>query len=270
MATSTVDELAERLEPLTRDPARAAVLCDIDGTLAPIVERPDLARVPDDVSRLIGELGRRYALMACVSGRAAAEARHLVGAHDIVYVGLHGAQLLAAGADRPTMLPAVEDWAESVRRFGASCDTAELRGLGIRIEDKGPIVVFHWRGVPDDEAARVHLEDVAHQAGATGLGTHWGRKVLEIRPPTPIDKGVSVRQLVTATEARVALYAGDDVTDLDAFEALDALVAEGRLDAAVRVGVRSDEGPEEIVTHADLVVDGVPGFARVLRHLLFE
>ena len=63
---------------------------------------------------------------------------------------------------------------------------------------------------------------------------------------------------------RRALFAGDDTTDLDAFTALDALVAEGALDTAVRVGVRSDEGPPAIVERADVVVDGVEGFRRVL------
>ena len=66
------------------------------------------------------------------------------------------------------------------------------------------------------------------------------------------------------TGVRVALYAGDDVTDLDAFDALDALVADGDLDRALRVGVRSDEGPPDIVSRADLVVEGVSGFAAVL------
>ena len=63
---------------------------------------------------------------------------------------------------------------------------------------------------------------------------------------------------------RAAIYGGDDATDLDAFDALDALVAEGKLDHAVRVGVSSDEGPAAIVERADVVVDGVDGFAKVL------
>ncbi len=67
--------------------------------------------------------------------------------------------------------------------------------------------------------------------------------------------------------ARAAMFAGDDATDLDAFDALDALVAEGKLETAVRVGVSSDEGPAAIVERADLVVDGVAGFRAVLEAL---
>jgi trehalose 6-phosphate phosphatase len=146
-------------------------------------------------------------------------------------------------------------------------DTPELRKLRVRIEDKGPIAALHWRDVPDEEAARTRLEGVAGEAEAAGLAVHWARKVLEIRPPVPFDKGQAIRDLVELTGPRSALYAGDDTTDLDAFDALGALVDEGTLDAAVRVGVRSDEGPAEIVERADVVVDGVSGFAQVLAVL---
>jgi trehalose 6-phosphate phosphatase len=91
--------------------------------------------------------------------------------------------------------------------------------------------------------------------------------VLEIRPPVPVDKGQAVRDLALRAGARSALFGGDDVTDLDGFTALTALAAEGQLDHAVRVGVRSDEGPREIVEQADLVVDGIEGFQQVLAEL---
>jgi trehalose 6-phosphate phosphatase len=91
--------------------------------------------------------------------------------------------------------------------------------------------------------------------------------VLELRPPVPFDKGQAVRDLVGLSGVRSALFGGDDTTDLDAFDALEALVEEGVLDTAVRVGVRSDEGPAAIVERADVVVDGVEGFAGVLAVL---
>jgi trehalose 6-phosphate phosphatase len=131
-------------------------------------------------------------------------------------------------------------------------------------------VAFHWRDVPDEDGAHEFLRTLAHRAGEAGFATHWGRKVLEIRPPVEISKARAVRDMVLETRPRVALYGGDDATDLDAFAALDALVAEGHLDEAVRVGVRSAEGPRKIVDRADLVVDGVDGFAQVLEHLVAE
>ena len=267
MSAPTAEALAETLRPLTDDPAAGAIFCDIDGTLAPIVQRAEEAHVREDVSLLLGKLGRRYACVACISGRPATEARRLVGVGSIAYAGSHGAELLEPGQSQPRLITAFTSWEGRVRRFASSRDTRELRLLRVRIEDKGPIAAFHWRGVPDEAAALAHLEGIAHEAEAKGLATHWGRKVLEVRPPVPLDKGLAVRDLVAARRPRTALFGGDDATDLDAFDALEALVSEGALSSAVKVGVRSDEGPAAIVERAELVVDGVDGFARVLEGL---
>lgn len=255
------------LRPLRSDPARAAVFCDVDGVLAPIVRRAEDAHVREETSVVLGRLARRYACVACISGRAVADVRRLVGVGGIAYAGSHGAELLEPGSSTPRVLPAFKSWERRVRRFAAGQDSRELRLLRVRIEDKGPIAAFHWRGAPDEDAARTQLEGLAQEAEAAGFSTHWGRKVLEVRPPVPIDKGRAVRDLVTSSGARAALYGGDDATDLDAFDALESLQREGTLAAAVRVGVGSDEGPRAIVERADVVVDGVEGFARVLALL---
>ena len=260
-------QTAEALAPLTGNPAEGAVLCDVDGVLAPIVRRAEDAHVREETSVLLGKLARRYACVACISGRTVSDVRRLVGVGGIAYAGSHGAELLEPGSTRPRTIPAFQSWENRVRRFAGQHDTRELRLVRIRIEDKGPIVAFHWRGAPDEDAARTHLEGLAQEAETSGFATHWGRKVLEVRPPVPIDKGQAVRDLVSRSGARAALYAGDDVTDLDAFDALDRLVGDHTLDAAVRVGVESDEGPRAIVERADLVVGGVEGFARVLAAL---
>src|SRR5262249_20346941 len=82
------------LEALRAAPARPALLTDVDGTLAPIVARPELAAVPTAVSELLARLSERYALVGCVSGRRAEEARRLVGVEGIAYAGNHGLELL--------------------------------------------------------------------------------------------------------------------------------------------------------------------------------
>jgi trehalose 6-phosphate phosphatase len=260
-------QASEVLAPLIENPPQAAIFSDVDGVLAPIVPRAEDAHVREETSVLLGRLARRYACVACISGRSVADVRRLVGVGGIAYAGSHGAELLQPGASRPRTIPAFKSWETRVRRFASGQDTRELRLVRVRIEDKGPIVAFHWRGAPDEDAARTHLEGLAQEAETAGFSTHWGRKVLEVRPPVPIDKGEAVRDLVASSGARTALYAGDDVTDLDAFDALDALEDEGRLSIAVRVGVSSDEGPRAIVDRADLVVEGTDGFARVLAAL---
>src|SRR5262245_57861606 len=102
----TSETLAEALAPLTADPSRGAVFRDIDGVLAPIVRRAEDAQVRQETALLLGRLARRYACVACVSGRSATEARRLVGVGGIAYAGSHGAELLEPGAASPRTNPA--------------------------------------------------------------------------------------------------------------------------------------------------------------------
>jgi trehalose 6-phosphate phosphatase len=257
----------ELTAPLRERPERAAILCDIDGTLAPIARAPELAAVPPRARELLTELGRHFAVVACVSGRQAAEARKLVGVGSIAYIGNHGLEYLPPGAQAPQTPSAFDEHAETVRAFTRSAFDDELRTLGVRLEDKQAIWSFHWRGVPDDPAAQTALEDVAARAAGVGLRPHWGRKVLEIRPALSFDKGMAVAGVLTDAHVRSALYVGDDRTDLDAFRALRQLHEEGALEHAVCVGVRSAEGPPEMASEADLEVDGPAGVLALLELL---
>jgi trehalose 6-phosphate phosphatase len=109
------------------------------------------------------------------------------------------------------------------------------------------------------------VAEAAEKAGFTG---HWGRKVLEIRPPVRIDKGAGIVGLLRDSDLAAAVYVGDDMTDIDAFRGLRELVDMGRLGAAVRVGVRSEEGPPELEREADAMVDGTDGVRELLKALL--
>ena len=205
--------------------------------------------------------------MACVSGRSAAEARRLVGVGGIAYAGSHGAELLEPGGTSPRVVPAFKSWEERVRRFAGERDTRELRLMRIRIEDKGPITAFHWRGVPDEEAALAWLQGLAQEAETAGLAIHWGRKVLEVRPPVPDRQGPRrARSGGRAGPAHRALRRRRRNRPRRLRRARPP-EGGGALDAAVRVGVRSDEGPAAIVERADVVVDGVDGFTTVLAAL---
>jgi trehalose 6-phosphate phosphatase len=231
------------LEALTADPSRAAILLDVDGTLAPIVARPELATVPGPARAEVARLVDRYALVACVSGRTGADAARLVGVEGVAYVGVHGLELA----------PEAEEWREPLRSFATSVDWP--------VEDKGLAVVFHYREADDEQAAREQLERVARDAREAGLRATFGRKVLEVRPPVDADKGTAVRSLLSERGLSRALYAGDDTTDLDAFRGLDGL------ELPVRVAVASSESPPELREAADIVVDGPAGLLELLRTL---
>ena len=125
----------------------------------------------------------------------------------------------------------------------------------MRREDKGAIVAFHWRGAPDEAAALAAVEEIETAAQAIGFDTRRGRKVLEIQPPVPIDKGRGIHWLLADDPPDHGVYVGDDTTDVDAFAGLRDVVGEG----AVCIGVRSDETPEELEESADAMVDGPAG-----------
>jgi trehalose 6-phosphate phosphatase len=228
---------------LAEQPGQTAIVLDVDGTLAPIVARPRDARVPDETRHELARLHRRYALVACVSGRTAADARRVVGVDELVYVGEHGLEL-----DRRA-----EGWAPTIAAFAESVDWPSER--------KPLTIAFHYRNEPDENAAVVVLERVAERAVAEGLRPRWGRKVLEIRPPLDTNKGTAVRALLASRQLGRALYAGDDSTDLDAFVGLDGL------DYAVRVAIVSTEGPSELGAAADLVLGSPVALLELLRRL---
>lgn len=261
--------LSEALAPLRAQPDKAAILLDIDGTLSPIVEYAAEANVPEGTRQLLIEISRRYRLVACVSGRRASEARAMVAIGTISYLGSHGAELLRAGWTEPVLDPSLREWARRIHEFGREVDTADLRRHRVRMEDKGAILAFHWRGARDEAAARAAIDEAAGRAEAAGFRTHRGRKVLEVRPPVRIDKGAGIRSFLDGADMEAALYVGDDATDLDAFRTLSELVEEGQLSRAVRVGVRSEEGPPEI-DQADVTVEGTAGVQELLAALVAE
>jgi trehalose 6-phosphate phosphatase len=260
--------LPDALAPLRDDPARAAVLLDIDGTLAPIVDRAADAHVSEPTRQLVIEVAKKYGLVACVTGRRASEARAMVSVGTITYLGSHGAEVLRPGWLEPALDPGVKAWVDPIAAFGRDLDHAEMRRRRVRIEDKGPILAFHWRGAPDQKAARETVEAIATEAENAGLRPHWGRKVLEVRPPVSFDKGSGVASLIRDADVDAALYVGDDRTDIDAFRAVAELAESGTISRAVRVGVRSDEGPTELAQETDFLVDGTDGVRQLLETLV--
>jgi trehalose 6-phosphate phosphatase len=255
------------LGPLRDDPARAAILTDVDGTLAPIAERAEEAAVPAAARQALAALSERFGLVGCVSGRRAEEARRLVGLDGIAYAGNHGLELLLPGEQAPRADPSLAGRERDAAEFMAGVDAERLGPLGLRQEDKGAIQALHWRGAADEAAAESRAHEIAVAAGRAGLEPHWGRKVLELRPVGGGGKDAAVASLLAGEELDRAVYAGDDRTDLDAFRRLAELRERGELVAAVRVGVLSPEGPAELTEESDLTVGGPSGWLAILEWL---
>ena len=229
---------------LAEAPGQAAILLDVDGVLAPIVEVPHEAVVPEETRAEVARLHERYALVACISGRSGADARRIVGLDQLVYVGEHGLELV----------PEAADWGERLHAFAESIDWDD-------IERKPLTISFHYRRAESEPEALAMLEAVAARARHEGLVARFGRKVLELRPPVGAHKGTAVAHLLGERGLARALYAGDDTTDLDAFDAVQSL------ELGVRVAVASPEGPPELRETADIVVDGPRGMLELLRAL---
>jgi len=260
--------LVESLEPIRSDPTRAAVLLDIDGTLAPIVRHAADAHVPEATRSLLIEIAKRYRVVACVSGRRAATARQIVAIGTIAYIGNHGGELLRPGATRPEVDPELAAWSARVREFATRAVTSEHQRLRVRSEDKDVIAAFHWRGAPNEEDAEAAVAEIAQLAQDEGFAVHWGRKVLEVRPPVALGKGLGIAALLQGVQVLRAVYVGDDTTDLDAFGGLRELVQSGSLLGALCVAVISEESPPELAQEADLSVDGTAGVRDLLEALL--
>ena len=261
------EKLARLLTPLREDPGQAAILTDVDGTIAPIAERPEKAAVPEQARDLLRRLATRYALVAGISGRRAEDARRIVGVDEIAYSGNHGFELLPPGAEEPRPDPSLDGHEGDAARFVAELDRGELERAGFRVEDKGAIVALHWRGAPNEGEAESLANEIATAAEWQELVPHRGRKVLEIRPNVPINKGIAVAAMLAARPVRAALYAGDDRTDVDGFTALRTLREDGDLEAAVCIAIVSAETPPVVTESADLSVPGPEGFVGVLEAL---
>jgi trehalose 6-phosphate phosphatase len=260
-------EQSRLLELLRADPPRSAILTDVDGTLAPIVERAEDAAVPEPARAVLARLNERYGLVGCISGRPALEARRLVGLDDLAYAGNHGLELLLPEDAEPRPDPSMQGREEEARRFLDELDAGSLDAAGLRREDKGPIQALHWRGAENEAAGEGLAHEIAIAAGHAGLEPRWGRKVLELRPLGGGGKDAAVASLLAEDGIDHVVYAGDDRTDLDAFRRLRELREGDELETAVGVGVLSSEGPAELAEEADLTVIGPPGWLAVLEWL---
>jgi trehalose 6-phosphate phosphatase len=224
------------------------VALDYDGTLAPVVERP---------SEAVPAPGAVEALRALVTGRPADVVVDLGGLADVpglVVLGQYGAQRGAEGrTTSPQPLPGVD----VLRRALPEVLAAE----GAQLEDKGLALVVHTRPSPEPAGALERLTGpVTALARAQGLEVHPGRLVLELRPPG-FDKRGALLSLCDPQPSAV-LFAGDDVGDLPAFDAVEQLRARGV--AGVLVCSASDEGPPQLRERADVVVDGPAGVVELL------
>jgi trehalose-phosphatase len=211
---------AERL-----DGTPLAAMLDVDGTLAPIAPTPEQALVPeptrDTLRRLVALPG---AVVAVVSGRSASDAWRMVGVDGVWVVGNHGFEMRTPDGQL-SPIDAVRPYEQAIADASHQLSAAEPVIPGAIVENKRWTMSVHYRLV--DPAAVPGLIERAHAvARSLGLRVTEGKKIVELRPPVDVNKGTASVLLAeragALTETASVLYAGDDRTDEDAFEALRA------------------------------------------------
>jgi trehalose 6-phosphate phosphatase len=259
------------LAALLAEPGRALLAFDFDGTLAPIVPDPDAVAAHPAASARLGELGRVIGHLAIVTGRPAhlaverGEFAGAPGLDGLVVLGHYGLERWEAATGEVTAPPEHPGVALVRRELPAALSAAGVTGAWI--EDKGRSLAVHTRRAPEPEVAFAQLQaPLSALAARHGLVVEPGRLVLELRPPG-IDKGVALRALVRELSPSVVLFAGDDLGDLAAFDAVDELRGGGIPGVLVCSG--SAEVPE-LAARADLVVPGPEGLIDLLGALAAE
>ena len=252
------------LAAIVADPGRALIALDFDGTLAPIVSEPSAARPHPDVPPALRRLATGVGTLAIITGRPAPVAVELGGFADIpglIVIGHHGFERWEGG--QLTSPPPPPQVAAARTRLPGALAAARAPE-GTRIEDKGHALVVHVRRTADPQAALARLTGpMAEFAADTGLDCQPGRMVIELRPPG-INKGTALTALIAERDPAAVLFAGDDLGDLPAFEAVRAARAAGR--KGVAVCSASDE-VTALAAHADLVLDGPKEVAALLAAL---
>lgn len=234
---------------------RPLLAFDFDGTLAPIVARPQQARVPAATLRRLRELARRLPL-AVISGRSVSDLRMRLGFEPTHVVGSHGAE------DPQLQQPAAWSTALDGLRDRLRRAAAELQLAGVNVEDKGASLALHYRLAADRAAARDAIERVLQPLDSQ-LHVFGGKMVTNVVPAGADDKAAALRRLAQRTHASAVLYLGDDVNDEPVFAAGEASWL------SVRVGVHRDSaaryfiaGPHEMPRLLDRILALIGGAGR--------
>ena len=245
-------EAAEVSAAIAAHAPRAGVFLDLDGTLAPIVARPELARILPEIRPTLAKIAGRLEVVAVISGRPSEQVRELVDVDGVVIVGTHGLE-----DERPMSGEVLEEI------------EAAAAAVGAWVEPKGAAAAVHFRALEDPESAEAaSTAPLAAIATAHDLEIMPGKRILELTPAGRPRKGGALEQIARERGLEAVLFAGDDVGDLDGFAALERLRSQGVWTCGV--AARGDDTPPEVEAAADVVVDGPRGMATLLASIADE
>jgi trehalose 6-phosphate phosphatase len=256
------------LEAIARAPSETLIATDFDGTLAPITDDPEQAYADPNAVAALGRLGEHVGAVVVITGRPARTVvrlgrfREVTGLQSMIVLGQYGVERWNAADDEyliPPDPPQIRAVAEELPKI---LDPLGLAGA--RIEDKGRAIAVHTRSLPDSRAALAKLAaPLGDLADRYDLLLGPGKNVWEIRAPG-MDKGAALRAIVDETGAHQVIFAGDDLGDLPAFQAVRELVTSGVAGLLVCSASTEEDALTEL---SDVIVDGPSGLAAWLNKL---
>lgn len=269
----TSPEGEQKYVAFVRAAPAAAIGLDFDGTLSPIVEDPGQAHIHPDARDVLVGLAAEVAAVAVITGRPARQVLDLGGLEEVgnavaeagkeIYVfGQYGNERWSSTNRRiisPRPPAGLSTFLRDLPRALRSADATDAY-----VEDKGLAYAVHTRRLPDPDGAFERLlPPLRELAGRNGLALEPGRHVIEVRAPG-MDKGKAVERLVEDVGARAFLFAGDDLGDVEAFDAVGTLAKDGLPTLLV---CSASEEESALVALSDVVVHGPDGVMAFLRRL---
>jgi len=264
------DQARQRYDDLVAVAPKVVVGLDFDGTLAPIVEDPESATIHPEAPTMLTEVARQVRAVVVITGRPARQvvrlgeleqiAEGLPTEADLAVMGQYGQERWDSH-DRtftsPDPPPGLQAFRDELPRLLAAEDAEDAH-----VEEKGLAVAVHTRRLPDAKATYDRLQErLGEAAERHGLQLEPGRLVLEVRAPG-MHKGLAVRTALSDHGGDGVLFVGDDLGDVEAFEAVRDLADEGL--PTLLVCSSSDE-QDALHELADVVVDGPDGVMDFLQ-----
>ena len=247
--------------------APAAVLSDLDGTLSPVAAHPEDAVLVEGAADALAALALRVAVVGLITGRAAADARRIVGDPGILVAGSHGAEWLEPRAATAELVGGYEDVPRELGRVLGDVAARLAHRDGLAFEDKGISATIHYRNAPVPDRARAEIVGCLETAGLPDqVEVREGRMSVELRP-RGVDKGTALRTIVERHGLRGVLLFGDDRTDVDAFRAARELREAGSLRAFIGAVGTGSEVPPEVFALADAAIPSPAALVQLLRRL---
>lgn len=268
----TTDAGRRAWQAIVAAPASTLVCSDFDGVLSPIVRDPDAAWASEEAVTALARLGGHVGKIAVITGRPARKAVALgrldrrEGLEDLSVLGVYGFERWDA---------VTGEYAEPLPPDSVGAAAAELPGIlaalgftDARVEDKRLSIGVHTRELSDPQAALAALEQPLKDLAARhDLRVEPGKFVLELRTPG-VGKGDAVRTLVIEEEPKAVVFAGDDLGDIPAFEAVLDLRRAHRIEGLLICSGSTEQ--DALVALCDVVVEGPLGVARLLEALADE